>query len=52
LFRYKDENREDSVDIHPRRFEPGICGRNFSLEMQEGASQLQLENQQVAEDEY
>lgn len=29
-----DENRHDSVDIHPRRFEPGICARNFSEDVQ------------------
>jgi|LauGreDrversion4_2_1035121.scaffolds.fasta_scaffold2585302_1 hypothetical protein len=32
--RYMDENRHDSVDIHPRRFEPGICARNFSEDVQ------------------
>ena len=37
--RYLDENRQDSVDVHPRRFEPGICARIFLEDAQEGGAQ-------------
>ena len=44
--RYMDENRQDSVDIHPRRFEPGICARNYVEDAQQGDSQQQQQEQQ------
>ncbi len=41
--RYMDEHRQDSVDIHPRRFEAGICARNFVEEGQPGGGQEEHE---------
>ncbi len=41
--RYLDENRLDSVDIHPRRFQPGVCARNFTEE----SGGLQAEQDEV-----
>lgn len=49
-FRYLDESRQDSVDIHPRRFEPGICARKFLEDAQQGVIQEE-EEEQVQEEE-
>jgi hypothetical protein len=46
-----DESRQDSVDIHPRRFEPGICARNYVEDAQQEDSQQQQQQQQRLEEE-
>jgi hypothetical protein len=49
--RYLDESRQDSVDVHPRRFEPGICARNFLEDAQEGGAQHEEGGQAITVDE-
>ncbi len=49
--RYLDENRQDSVDVHPRRFEPGICARNFLEDAQEGGVQEEQGEHAITADE-
>lgn len=49
--RFMDESRHDSVDIDPRRFEAGICARNFSEDAQQ-ARALEEEQDELVEEQY
>ena len=39
ICRFLQASAQDSVDIHPRRFEPGICARKFLEDAQQGVVQ-------------
>ena len=51
ICRFMDESRHDSVDIDPRRFEAGICARNFSEDAQQ-AGALEEEQDELVDEQY